>query len=47
MTYASKVVGYLQHCTCGLKDVRDAVLLVVTDVDVAVVEGSEDLLPCL
>ena len=47
MTYASKVVGYLQDCACGFEDVRNAILLVVADVDVAVVEGSEDLLPCL
>lgn len=47
MAYASEVLCCLQDCPCGLKNVRDAVLLGVADVEVAVVEGSKDLLPCL
>jgi len=47
MTYAFEVLGHFQDCACGLKKVRNAIPVVVADVDGAVVEGSEHLLPCL
>jgi hypothetical protein len=47
MTYALEVLGYCQDITCGFKNVRNTNPLVVADVDVAAVEGSENLLPCL
>jgi len=47
MTYALEVLGYCQDITCGFENVRNAIPLIVADVDVAAVEGSEDLLPCL
>lgn len=45
--YASEVLCCFQDCPCGLKNVRNTILLGVADVEVAVVEGSKDLLPCL
>jgi len=47
LTYTFEVLGYCQDCACTFEDVGNAISLNVADVDVAVVEGSEHLLPCL
>jgi len=47
MTYAFEVLGYGKNSPCGLEDVRNAIPLIVANVDVAVVEGSKHLFPRL
>jgi hypothetical protein len=46
-TYVSEILGYVEDGPSSRENVIDAIVVFVADVDVAVVEGSEHLLPCL
>jgi hypothetical protein len=46
-TYVSEVISYVEDTPGSRENVIKTIVVLVADVDGAVVEGSEHLLPCL
>jgi hypothetical protein len=46
-TYVSEVISYVEDIPSSREDVIETIVVFVADIDGAVVEGSEHLLPCL